>query len=126
LATKLKVMEVVPGKQGKYVLEHTPKARTAPQGFNEGKVGFAEMNEEHLHRGSSAAQPRAFAESARAYGLNSSDSRIEPSSRCKRRTQRQSLYMRNSRNTLAWTVRRIRSPDDTSTLSGGEAPGRNV
>jgi hypothetical protein len=47
--TKLKVMEVIPEKKDKYIQEQTPKARTALQGFNDGKVGFAEMTEAHAN-----------------------------------------------------------------------------
>jgi hypothetical protein len=47
--TKLKVVEVVPETKGKYVTEQTSKALTALQGFKDGKVGFAEMTEQHSH-----------------------------------------------------------------------------
>ena len=46
---KLKVMEVVPDKKDAYVQEQVPKVRTALQNFNDGKVGFAEMNDQHAH-----------------------------------------------------------------------------
>jgi hypothetical protein len=47
--TKLKVVEIIPEQKGKYVQEQASKVRTALQGFNDGKVGFAEMTEQHSH-----------------------------------------------------------------------------
>lgn len=47
--TTLKVMEVIPEKKDKYIQEQTPNARMALQGFKDGKVGFAEMTEQHSH-----------------------------------------------------------------------------
>jgi hypothetical protein len=47
--TKLKVMEVVPEKKDKYIQAQVPKVRTALQNFNDGKVGFAEMTDQHAY-----------------------------------------------------------------------------
>jgi hypothetical protein len=47
--TKLKVMEVIPEKKDKYIQEQGPKVRTALQSFNDGKVGFAEMTDQHAY-----------------------------------------------------------------------------
>ena len=46
---KLEVLEVVPETKGKYVQEQLPHARTALAKFNEGKVGFAQLTDQHVH-----------------------------------------------------------------------------